>query len=219
MDITTFISLNPAVLKMLNVSTVRGLMGVNIAELQLFENSSVVQSWVSQQNQSDLNTLNLGIINHNPCFGVDSQQLHGEIASGNVSAVLCNFSIPDYACSSAVVLTSDDLATLLTCELSSSVIYSKEAWRRFFQNFAGPLDEALDRFSIMNISSIQSDPNILDAIGEVIISNFNTEQLMNVTFISKWFQVRLRPFLSSVSTHFLSSLSSKNFNCKSYQVV
>lgn len=125
------------VCQMLNVSTVRGLMGVNIAELQLFENSSVVQSWVSQQNQSDLNTLNLGIINHNPCFGVDrwavlqyqvkknklcrkclstvgmyynsfsppSQQLHGEIASGNVSAVLCNFSIPDYACSSVSSLT------------------------------------------------------------------------------------------------------------------
>ncbi|KAF5887658.1 mesothelin-like protein [Clarias magur] len=197
MDITTFISLNPAVLKMLNVSTVRGLIGVNIAELQLFENSSVVQSWVSQQNQSDLNTLNLGIINHNPCFGVDSQQFDGEIASGNVSAVLCNFSILDYACSSAVVLTSDYLATLLTCELSSSMTYSKEAWRRFLQNFAGPLDEALDRFSITNLSSIQSGPNILDAIGEVIISNFNTEQLRNVTFVSEWFQVAVLGLLSS----------------------
>lgn len=57
--------------QILNVGTVSALLGVNLADLKLFENSPVVQSWVSQQNQSDLNTLNLGIINHNPCYGVD----------------------------------------------------------------------------------------------------------------------------------------------------
>ncbi|KAI5086964.1 mesothelin isoform X3, partial [Silurus meridionalis] len=71
MDITVFISLNPAVFKTLNVSTVRGLMGINIADLKLFEYSSAVQSWVSQQNQTDLDTLNLSIINRNPCYGVN----------------------------------------------------------------------------------------------------------------------------------------------------
>ncbi|XP_053471223.1 uncharacterized protein LOC128601852 [Ictalurus furcatus] len=217
MDITIFMSLNPAVLQILNVSTVRYLMGVNIADLKLFENSSVVQSWVSQQDQSDLNTLNLGIINHNPCQGVDIYPLESEFASGIVSAVLCNFSIPDYACSS-VVLSSDDLVTLLTCTMERSVKYSKEAWMLFFQNFAGPLDEALDKFSNMTHSSVQSDPKLLDAIGEVIIKNFTTAQLMNATFITEWFQMRLRPFLSSVSRDFLSSLSSKTFSCESYQM-
>ncbi|MCJ8736339.1 hypothetical protein PDJAM_G00258650 [Pangasius djambal] len=149
MDITIFISLDPAVLKILNVSTVRDLMGVNIADLKLFENSSMVKSWVSRQNQSDLNTLNLGIINHNPCYGVDSHPLDSEFTSGNVSAVLCNFSIPAYACSSVVDLSSDDLVTLLTCKLPSSLNYSKDAWKLFFQNFAGPLEDVLDRFSHM----------------------------------------------------------------------
>lgn len=46
----------------LNVSTVEGLLGVNLADLKLFENSSVVQSWVARQYQSDLNTLNIGLI-------------------------------------------------------------------------------------------------------------------------------------------------------------
>ncbi|KAF4075579.1 hypothetical protein AMELA_G00235980, partial [Ameiurus melas] len=218
MDITIFMSLNPAVLQILNVSTVRYLLGVNIADLKLFENSSVVQSWVSQQNQSDLNTLNLGIINHNPCHGVNISPLEDKFASGIVSAVLCNFSIPDYACSS-VVLSSDDLVTLLTCTLERSVTYSKEAWMLFFQNFAGPLDEALNKFSNMTHSSVQSDPKLLDAIGEVIVKNFITSQLMNATFITEWFQMRLRPFLSSVSRDFLSSLSSKTFSCESYQIV
>ncbi|KAK2817690.1 hypothetical protein Q7C36_021623 [Tachysurus vachellii] len=216
MDITIFISLNPAIL---NVSTVRALMGVNLADLKLFENSSVVQSWVSQQNQSDLNTLNLGITNHNPCYGVDSHPLDSEFASGNVSAVLCNFSIPDYACSSVVVLSSNDLVTLLTCKLPSSLSVSKDAWKLFFQNFSGPLDDALERFSNMTYSSNQSDPNILDAIGEVIIDKFTAAQLTNATFITDWFHIRLTPFLSSVPKDFLSSLSSKTFSCETYQIV
>ncbi|GAA6111225.1 uncharacterized protein LOC113636972, partial [Tachysurus ichikawai] len=149
MDITIFISLNPAVLTILNVSTVRALMGVNLAGLKLFENSSAVQSWVSQQNQSDLNTLNLGIINQNPCYGVDSHPLDSEFASGNVSAVLCNFSVPDYACSSVVVLSSNDLVTLLTCKLPSNLSVSKDTWKLFFQSLSGPLDDALERFSNM----------------------------------------------------------------------
>ncbi|KAI5109599.1 hypothetical protein C0J45_0996, partial [Silurus meridionalis] len=62
MDITTFSSLNPAVLKALNVRTVQDLIGVNVADLKLFENSSVVQFWVSQQIKFKLDMLNLGII-------------------------------------------------------------------------------------------------------------------------------------------------------------
>ncbi|XP_058236849.1 uncharacterized protein LOC131347029 [Hemibagrus wyckioides] len=219
MDITMFNSLNPAVLKILNVSTVRALMGVNLADLKLFENSSVVQSWVAQQNQSDLNTLNLGIINHNPCYGVESHTLDSEFASGNISAVLCNFSIPDYACSSVAVLSSNDLVTLLTCKLPSSLSVSKDAWKLFFQNFSGPLDDALESFSNVTDSSIQTDPNILDAIGEVIIDKFTAAELVNATFITVWFQIRLRPFLSSVSKDFLSSLGSQTFSCETYQIV
>ncbi|XP_046694244.1 uncharacterized protein LOC124378563 [Silurus meridionalis] len=60
---------------------------------------------------------------------------------------------------------------------------------------------------------------MLDAIGEVIIKDFTAAQLTNATFISKWFQIRLRLFLSSVSTDFLFSISSKTFSCETYQIV
>ncbi|XP_053092651.1 uncharacterized protein LOC117597906 [Pangasianodon hypophthalmus] len=156
---------------------------------------------------------------NNVCKGVDSLPVETAFSSGNISVVLCNFSIPDYACSSGVVLSSDDLATLLTCKLTSSLNYSKETWKLFFQNFCGPLDDVLDRFSNMTHSSIRSDSNILDAIWEVIIKDFTAAQLMNAAFITEWFQMRLRPFLSSVSADFLSSLSSKSFSCESYQIV
>lgn len=98
MDISTFIGLNPAVLKVdnknpmvhcrikpnvlgpkwtcvfvsqaLNVSTVLGLMGDNVADLKLFENSVEVQSWISQQSQAALDILNLGLTIQ-PCLGVE----------------------------------------------------------------------------------------------------------------------------------------------------
>ncbi|GAA6096043.1 uncharacterized protein LOC113636972, partial [Tachysurus ichikawai] len=62
MDITTFMNLNPAVFMSLNVSEVQGLLGVNLVDLKLFENSSAVQSWVVRQDQSYLNTLNIGLV-------------------------------------------------------------------------------------------------------------------------------------------------------------
>ncbi|XP_036412843.1 uncharacterized threonine-rich GPI-anchored glycoprotein PJ4664.02-like [Colossoma macropomum] len=61
MDILTFISLNLAVVKALNVTTVHDLLGVNIVYLKQFENSSVIQAWVANQKQSDLNTLNIDL--------------------------------------------------------------------------------------------------------------------------------------------------------------
>ncbi|KAI5627477.1 mesothelin isoform X3, partial [Silurus asotus] len=61
MDITTFMNLNPAVIMAINVSTVQGLLGVNLADLKLFENSSVIRSWVAQQYQYELNTLNINL--------------------------------------------------------------------------------------------------------------------------------------------------------------
>ncbi|KAF5887655.1 mesothelin-like protein [Clarias magur] len=62
MDITTFLDLNPDVIMALNVSTVQGLLGMTIADLKLFENSSVIQSWLAQQDQSALDTLKLDLV-------------------------------------------------------------------------------------------------------------------------------------------------------------
>ncbi|XP_076839501.1 uncharacterized protein LOC143484583 [Brachyhypopomus gauderio] len=61
MDISTFLSLNSAVVMELSVSTVRYLLGVNLPDLKLFENTTLVQSWVAQQFQSQLDTLNIGL--------------------------------------------------------------------------------------------------------------------------------------------------------------
>ncbi|XP_051560852.1 uncharacterized protein LOC127445100 isoform X6 [Myxocyprinus asiaticus] len=61
MDISTFRSLDLSVITNLSVSEVRSLMGVGVADLKVFENDSVVQTWISSQLQSQLDTLNLGL--------------------------------------------------------------------------------------------------------------------------------------------------------------
>ncbi|KAK1803203.1 hypothetical protein P4O66_021718 [Electrophorus voltai] len=62
MDITTFINLNPDVVKYLSVNTVRDLLGVNLPILKMFESSTLVRFWEAQQYQSDLDILGIGLI-------------------------------------------------------------------------------------------------------------------------------------------------------------
>ncbi|XP_037399293.1 uncharacterized protein LOC108433603 isoform X3 [Pygocentrus nattereri] len=155
----------------------------------------------------------------NFCQGVDSHRLETHLLSGDLSAVICNFTISDFACSSVTSLSSNDLASLLTCRPQSNVGYSKQIWVLFFQRYSASLDDALDKYSSMASNINRPDTYILDAIGEVIVNNFSAVQLADTTFITEWFQIRLRPFLSTASTDFLSSLSSKDFSCQTYQIV
>lgn len=70
-----------------------------------------------------------------------------------------------------------------------------------------------------NLSDHQPESHVLDAIGEVKVNNFSAAQLTDVSFVTDWFQGKLRPFLPAVSRDFLYCLSSKNFSCDTYQVV
>ncbi|XP_026121068.1 uncharacterized protein LOC113100659 isoform X1 [Carassius auratus] len=150
------------------------------------------------------------------CSGVNSGRPGSQPPS---SDQLCNFTISNYACSSdASSLSSDALVTLLTCKVPS-MNSSAETWKLFFQKVAGVLEVALSAYSNKNLSGHQAESSILDAIGEVKVNNFSAAQLTDVSFISDWFQGRLRPFLPAVSRDFLSCLSSKNFSCDTYQVV
>ncbi|XP_041942272.1 uncharacterized protein mslna [Alosa sapidissima] len=61
MDIDTLIDLDESVLLNLRVSEVSGLLGNNLADLESFQNETVIQNWISRQLQSDLDTLNLNL--------------------------------------------------------------------------------------------------------------------------------------------------------------
>lgn len=46
----------------LTVNDVRALMGSTLPNLKLFENDTIVQTWINRQLQSDLDTLGLGLV-------------------------------------------------------------------------------------------------------------------------------------------------------------
>ncbi|KAJ7988667.1 hypothetical protein DPEC_G00311590 [Dallia pectoralis] len=156
----------------------------------------------------------------NLCAGVITSQLGQELSSGSSFESLCNFNIPQYACSPTTRLSAQNLTTVLACELASNNTYSTAMWKLFFQNNAANLDQALLQYSSMNpnISSL-ANPQVLDAIEEVKINSFTDAQLNDASFINEWFTIKLRPFLASASRNFLSCLSSRNFSCQTYQTV
>ncbi|XP_030598784.1 uncharacterized protein mslnb [Archocentrus centrarchus] len=61
MDLTTFTGLLENVIMNLTVADVQGLLGANLPTLKLYENVPVVQNWISNQYQSDLNRLGVDI--------------------------------------------------------------------------------------------------------------------------------------------------------------
>ncbi|KAG7226314.1 hypothetical protein INR49_003066 [Caranx melampygus] len=138
------------------------------------------------------------------CAPVNGSQLEQTPSTDNSPGALCNFTITAHACSSATNLTQNNLVTLMKCSLESQTTYPVEVWKLFFQKATPAIDEALDSLATM-------------ALGEVKIANFSQAQLQNNTFVSSWFQTKLRPFLASPSRNFLSCLSSRNFSCQTYQ--
>ncbi|XP_068444753.1 uncharacterized protein [Clinocottus analis] len=61
MDVATFTSLDENVVLNLTVSEVKGLLGTNLADLQSYQNQTLVQNWISRQSQAALNTLGIGL--------------------------------------------------------------------------------------------------------------------------------------------------------------
>uniref|UniRef100_A0A3B4EDI9 Mesothelin a n=2 Tax=Pygocentrus nattereri TaxID=42514 RepID=A0A3B4EDI9_PYGNA len=133
------------------------------------------------------------------------------------SSQLCSFTITQYACAELAGLTPADLVTVLSCNLHGNNTVSDETWKLFITNVNPILGPALDRFTNMTLPWSRPLVAVLDMIGEVTLSTFSSSNYRNSSFIQRWLQTRLRPFLPYVSPHFLSCLASKGLSCASFQ--
>lgn len=81
------------------------------------------------------------------------------------------------------------------------------------------LDTAV--FTVFVLQSLDSTnpavSMILEAILEVRLDSFTTNDFNNPAVVQLWFNHRLLPFLPSVSTDFLSCLTRRGLNCSTYQ--
>ncbi|XP_045069142.1 uncharacterized protein mslnb [Coregonus clupeaformis] len=154
------------------------------------------------------------------CAGVNSYPLQHHLQMGNMTEVLCNFSLEQYACSELKDFTAEHLVSLLKCKLPGNTSHSKETWKLLLTKLTSVLDEALDVFS--NMSKPVIGPEVsqaLDVIGEIRVNRLTEDQLRDSNVIRKWFSGRLRAFLPSASEGFLHCLSTKNLSCDTYQQI
>ncbi|XP_063055736.1 uncharacterized protein LOC134449623 isoform X2 [Engraulis encrasicolus] len=151
------------------------------------------------------------------CHSVDSAGLQNLLDNHQISSSLCSFNISQYACAELSALTSEELVTLLNCKMSED--HPKATWKLFITKTNHILGHALDLFSNTSLSAGAAVPHVLDAIAEFSFSSFSTEHVQDASYVQRWLQTRLRPFLPFVTPSFLSCLATKNFTCQTFQTV
>lgn len=52
-----------------------------------------------------------------------------------------------------------------------------------------------------------------------LLLNPSVDPLQNEDLVHMWMEVKMKPLLTSITKHFLSCLSTKNFSCSTYQTV
>ncbi|XP_029595979.1 uncharacterized protein mslnb isoform X4 [Salmo trutta] len=154
------------------------------------------------------------------CAGVNSYPLQHHLHMGNMTEVLCKFSLEQYACSQLKDFPAEHLVSLLKCKLPGNSSHSKETWKVLLTKLTSVLDQALDMFSNMSKPVIgPALSQVLDVIGEIRVNRLTEDQLRDSDVIRKWFSGRLRLFLPSASGGFLHCLSTKNLSCDTYQQI
>lgn len=143
--------------------------------------------------------------NGTECSGTNSTN------NGHGTAGMCNSTVTQSGCFPS---TTSTVRSFLQC-VGLPVIMSENSVDHM-KNLKGVIDTALGVYSFMR-SSFSQGP-ILELAGGIGV-NTGAEQFHDLDFVKLWFQVKLKPLLSTVTRKFLSCLSSKNFSCETYQAV
>ncbi|XP_020560196.1 uncharacterized protein LOC101156712 [Oryzias latipes] len=78
------------------------------------------------------------------------------------------------------------------------------------------LEGTMDIYTFMK-SSLNGVP-LLSLEGELEL-NGRADPLQNEALVQMWLEIKMKPLLKSITKHFLSCLSTKNFSCSTYQTV
>ncbi|XP_016116112.1 uncharacterized protein [Sinocyclocheilus grahami] len=176
---------------------------------------NVPQGCVSSSRQCGVTPVNETTV----CGSVNSSVLSAYLGSSHDGDRLCEFSITQYACAELTDLSSQDLATVLSCGLNGNESVSDETWKLFTQKVNPVLGPALDLLAHTKLNKSRPSESFLNVIGEVTLSSFSSTNLRDDSFVQRWFGSRLRPFLPYASETFLSCLSTRDFSCDTYRSV
>ncbi|XP_023189400.1 uncharacterized protein LOC111608608 isoform X6 [Xiphophorus maculatus] len=93
---------------------------------------------------------------------------------------------------------------------------STDTGKDHMQRLKVMLEATMDVYTFMKSS--MTDVPVLSLEGAL---NFNpgADPLQNEALVQMWLEVKIKPLLGSITKHFLSCLSTKNFSCSTYQTV
>ncbi|XP_048870296.1 uncharacterized protein LOC125742383 [Brienomyrus brachyistius] len=129
-------------------------------------------------------------------------------------ADVCSISSVGVSCS--VPNAIENMAYFFYCASHANLSLTEENIVALLIELSKALNSLLENYCSLNFMSVGS--YIRDIIG-LPQTHFTEENLQDVNFIQLWFQIKLRPHLSSLSKEFLSCLSTKNFSCETFQAL
>ncbi|XP_032896964.1 uncharacterized protein LOC116985943 isoform X2 [Amblyraja radiata] len=232
MDIATFTSLNPQVVKNLTAQNLINLLGYNVQALPSAVNETVLVVWVNSHFESEVSRLGLSGGSPDPtrerifCADKDSSALNNFITNVNPEQ-FCNFNITEYACAKTDLLNrginSDALTSIFDCFIGDQAlnISDETALTVFLQKFnETTLNEALEKLNrkTPNTETIPLLTKVifLNSVWDIVKTN---ENLTQSDFLAELFQERLRPFIAGITQSAVSPLLTRNLTCDGYQEV
>ncbi|KAL4624399.1 mesothelin isoform X1 [Arapaima gigas] len=122
---------------------------------------------------------------------------------------------PDAVCSA--ISTVEHLTQVFSCISHTNLSLTEGNMMVLLTELSQVLNSLIQQYSSLNFSSAGSQ--LADIFGQLHAETFTEENLQDVSFVSLWFQIKLKPLLPSISNDFLSCLSTKNFTCETFQAL
>ncbi|XP_067298496.1 uncharacterized protein mslnb [Pseudorasbora parva] len=162
------------------------------------------------QSQIDIHP-NLTAVFHNQFYIETGMGSGGQ----NESQDICGVFIDNRTCGLTDLV--EHVATVLHCAARSNLTLNEETLLNVLLHLSQNLNGLLQQLSKTNFSS-QSSP-FSDILDQIVDDTFTMSNLHDESFVRLWFQVKLKPLLSTLMPEYLTCLSHKEFSCQTYQIL
>ncbi|KAL0202213.1 hypothetical protein M9458_000231, partial [Cirrhinus mrigala] len=133
----------------------------------------------------------------------------------NESQDICSVFIDNRTCGLTDLV--EHVATVLHCAARSNLTLNQETLSNVLLHLSQNLNALLQQLSMTNFSS-QSSP-FSDILDQMVHDTFTMSNLQDESFVRLWFQVKLKPLLSTLTPEYLTCLSHKEFSCHTFQIL
>ncbi|KTF81450.1 hypothetical protein cypCar_00046206, partial [Cyprinus carpio] len=137
------------------------------------------------------------------CGSTNSSVVSAYLGSSHDGGRLCEFSITQYACAQLTDLSSQDLATVLSCGLDGNDNVSEETWKLFTQKVNPVLGPALDLLADTTQGVVLPSP-VQEAVLQQVFDRANLTTLPDAD-LQIWILNILPSFIANITVQHVTS--------------